>query len=135
MRASDADRAATVGVLQNAVGHGLLTLDEGSERMATAFAARWRDELPAITADLPAPVASGPVTPVGWRTLAAGLVAQLQHELRATRAAGVRSRRFVVSAVTTVVLVVLLVVLVAHGVWDGGPGDGFHGHGFRGDGF
>ena len=39
MRASDADRLATVERLQDAVARGLLTPDEGSERLADAFAA------------------------------------------------------------------------------------------------
>ena len=39
VRASDADRLATVERLQDAVARGLLTPDEGSERMADAFAA------------------------------------------------------------------------------------------------
>jgi hypothetical protein len=39
MRASDSDRAATVHRLQDAVAQGRLTPDEGSERMAAAFAA------------------------------------------------------------------------------------------------
>src|SRR3954462_7111251 len=36
LRASDANRAATVQTLQEAVGHGLLTYEEGSDRMAAA---------------------------------------------------------------------------------------------------
>ena len=127
LRASDADRLATVEAVQAAVAHGLLTPDEGSERMATAFAARHRDELPAVTADLPAPAVPAPAA-AGWRALAAALVAQLRHEASATRAAGVRSRRALAAAVVAVVLVVLLVSLVVHGLWDGGgPGEGFHG--------
>jgi hypothetical protein len=53
LRASDAERLATVELLEDAVARGLLTPEEGSDRMATAFAARHRDELPAVTADLP----------------------------------------------------------------------------------
>src|SRR4051794_41893797 len=67
LRASDADRAATVQTLQEAVGHGLLTYEEGSDRMAAAFAARFRDELPRLTADLPAVAA--PSQPPGRRRL------------------------------------------------------------------
>ncbi len=51
--------------------------------------------------------------------------------MAATRAAGVRSRRAVVTAVVAVLLVAVLVSLVAHGLWDGGPGDGFR-DGFHG---
>ena len=68
MRASDADRHATVLLLQDAMARGLLTPDEGSERMAAAFAAVHRRDLGPLTADLPpAPpnIGSAP----GWRTL------------------------------------------------------------------
>ncbi|WP_138759822.1 DUF1707 SHOCT-like domain-containing protein [Modestobacter altitudinis] len=127
LRASDAERMATVDLLKDAVAAGLLSPDEGSERMATAFAARYRDELPAVTADLPAQAPPAPAAAAGWRALAAALVAQLRQEVASTRAAGVRSRRALVTAVVAVVLVAVLVSLVVHGLWDGGPGDGFRG--------
>jgi hypothetical protein len=125
LRASDAERLATVELLEDAVARGLLTPEEGSARMATAFAARHRDELPAVTADLPAPAPRVPAAAAGWRALAAALVVQLRQEVAATRAAGVRSRRAAVTAVVALVLVAVLVSLVAHGLWDGGPGEGF----------
>jgi hypothetical protein len=58
--------------------------------MATTFTARFRDELPAVTHDLPQPAAPDSAAAVlGWRELAATLVAhQLQYALHATRAAG-----------------------------------------------
>ena len=136
LRASDADRSATVGLLEHAIVLGLLTPDEGSDRMATTFAARFRDELPAITADLP-PVASPvPVAAVGWRALGTGLVAQVRYEVGATRAAGVRSQRFLVAVLVAVLLVGVLFALfgvASHGLFDaglfdGGPVDGRHGH-------
>jgi|tagenome__1003787_1003787.scaffolds.fasta_scaffold20761171_1 hypothetical protein len=129
LRASDAERASTVDLLKDAVAQGLLTPHEGSERMATAFAATYRDELPAMTADLPpAPRATVPAaTAPGWRALAATLVAQLRHELTATRAAGVRSRRFAVSIVVAVLFFAVVVGLVTHGLWDGDHGAGFGG--------
>src|SRR3954469_20794875 len=75
LRASDAERAATVEVLKDAVTHGLLDLDEGGKPRAPPFAARYRDELPAITADLPPlPVVT---TAVGWRSIGSSVVAQL----------------------------------------------------------
>src|SRR4051794_21921927 len=73
LRASDAERQATVQGLQAAVARGLLTPEEGSARMATAFAARHRDELPAVTVDLPARAPAVPATAAGWRALAAAL--------------------------------------------------------------
>jgi hypothetical protein len=131
VRASDAERAATVEVLKDAVAHGLLTPDEGSERMATAFAARHRDELPAVTADLPPLAVPAVATSVGWRHIASSLVAQLRHEVHATREAGVRSRRFLVSVLVALLLLGVLLTLgglAAHGLFDGHPGQ----HGFDG---
>ncbi len=54
LRASDAERERTAEVLHEAAGEGRLTLDELEERLAAAYAARYRHELPALTADLPA---------------------------------------------------------------------------------
>ena len=129
LRASDADRAAMVVRLQEAVGRGLLTLDEGDERIAAAFGARYVDDLAPLTADLPAPAPAGPQA-VGWRQLGESFVAQLRHELQATASSGVRSRRFAVSALAVLLFVLLVVAFVGtvlHGV--AGPGD-FHEHVF-----
>jgi hypothetical protein len=126
MRASDAERTATVDVLKDAVAAGLLEPDEGSERMATAFATRFRDELPAITADLPPLTATVSSTAPGWRQIGSSVTAQLRHEVQATRAAGVRSRRFVVAVLVTVLLLGVLVTLgglVDHGPFGGGRFD------------
>jgi hypothetical protein len=130
VRASDADRDTTVDLLQDAITRGLLTHDEGGERMAVAFAATYRDELPALTADLP-PVAPPPRAASGWLTLWAMLVAQLRYEARATRAAGVRSKRFVVTALVAVCLLALVLAGII-GAFDGGPGFDGGGRGFDG---
>jgi hypothetical protein len=67
VRASDDDRAATVRVLQDAVARGLLTAEEGGERMAAAFAAVHLRDLPPLTADLrPAATAAPARTAPGW---------------------------------------------------------------------
>lgn len=127
LRASDADRTAAVARLQEAVARGLLSLDEGDERMAAAFGARYVDELAPLWADLPAPVPAGPAVP-GWRNLGESFVTQLRYELQTTANSGVRSRRFVVSALTVLVFVGLVLALVGavlHGT--AGPGD-FHQH-------
>jgi Domain of unknown function (DUF1707) len=55
VRASDAERERTAETLHAAAGDGRLTLDELEERLTAAYAARYRHELPALTADLPAP--------------------------------------------------------------------------------
>jgi len=54
IRASDGDREAAAARLNEAVGDGRLTLQEFSERLALAYAARTRGELAPLTADLPA---------------------------------------------------------------------------------
>jgi class 3 adenylate cyclase len=64
IRASDADREQVVQVLRSACAEGRITLDEFSDRVGEAYAARTVDELKAVTADLPVPVAGAtPATP------------------------------------------------------------------------
>jgi hypothetical protein len=53
IRASDAERAAAVELLQAAVAEGRITMAEFDERTQAAFAARTRGELDVLTADLP----------------------------------------------------------------------------------
>jgi len=53
LRVSDAERAHVVDVLQKAIGHGMLSLDEFTTRTDTALAARTRGELNAVLVDLP----------------------------------------------------------------------------------
>lgn len=62
IRASDADRDAAAVRLNEAAGDGRLTLQEFSERLDRAYAARTRGELAPLTADLPA---TGPVSGPG----------------------------------------------------------------------
>jgi hypothetical protein len=50
---SDAEREHVVGLLQKAIGQGLITLDEFSDRTDSALAARTRAELNAVLMDLP----------------------------------------------------------------------------------
>jgi hypothetical protein len=54
VRASDADREATVTRLQSAVGEGRIDLDEFGQRAHAAYAAVTRNELDLLVADLPA---------------------------------------------------------------------------------
>jgi Domain of unknown function (DUF1707) len=117
LRASDADREAVVLTLLDGIARGLLTMDEGDERVAAAYAARFLDDLPRLTADLPPAPASAPVAP-GWRALA--LLAWLQVRTavaglwRGIRRA-VRSRppRLAAVAIATVALLALLSVMAA----------------------
>ncbi|MEN3298893.1 DUF1707 domain-containing protein [Pseudonocardia sp.] len=53
VRASDAERQATVELLHQALSEGRLDLSETDERVAAAYAARYRHELPLLLADLP----------------------------------------------------------------------------------
>lgn len=54
VRSSDGEREEVAKLIREAVGEGRLTLDEGDERLAGIYASRYRDELRAFTADLPA---------------------------------------------------------------------------------
>ena len=54
-RASDADRDAAAGLLNEAFAEGRLTADEHDQRLSAAYAARSRQQLHQLTADLPAP--------------------------------------------------------------------------------
>ncbi len=58
IRASDAERDATVERLSVATGDGRLTLEEFSQRMQQATSARSRAELDRLVADLPADTAT-----------------------------------------------------------------------------
>jgi hypothetical protein len=139
MRASDADREAVVRTLLDALARGLLTLDEGDERVAAAYAARYQDELPRLTADLPPAPAAAPAAP-GWRALA--LLAWLQVRTavsglwRDTRRA-VRTRPRLVVAMLALLALLFLVAATAGGAGAGaGHGsygwddDGHYGHGW-----
>ena len=138
MRASDGDRAATVQVLQDAVARGLLTADEGSDRMAAAFAAVHLRELAPLTADLPpAPVAVRHGAP-GWRPL--GLLAweQLRTTVAEARTGGHAAVRLALAAALAVLVLVAFGSFVLHALFDG-PGDwgdgpgGWGGRGGDGD--
>lgn len=52
-RVSDEEREHVVGVLQKAIGRGMIDLEEFTERTDTALAAQTRGELNAVLADLP----------------------------------------------------------------------------------
>jgi len=53
MRTSDQEREQIAEILRAAMTEGRLTLEEGEERLASAYAAKYRDELGPLTADLP----------------------------------------------------------------------------------
>ncbi|MEU4423408.1 DUF1707 domain-containing protein [Actinoplanes sp. NPDC024001] len=53
LRTSDAEREQVAEILRAAMSEGRLDLTEGEERLTTAYAATFRDELHPLTADLP----------------------------------------------------------------------------------
>lgn len=60
VRASDAEREATVARLRDAAGEGRLTLEELAERVEAADGARTRADLASLEADLPAASSPSP---------------------------------------------------------------------------
>jgi Domain of unknown function (DUF1707) len=123
MRASDDDRAITVRVLQDAVGRGLITPDEGSERMAAAWAAVYLRDLGPLTADLPA---SRPAAPApGWGALATMAVEQVRSTLHGASSGRLSAARIAAAVVVALLVVVLLGSLVGELLFDGdGPRGG-----------
>jgi hypothetical protein len=53
LRTSDQEREKIAEILRAAMTEGRLNLEEGEERLAAAYAAKYRDELAPLTADLP----------------------------------------------------------------------------------
>ena len=53
LRTSDTEREQVAAVLRAAMTEGRLTLEEGEERLGQVYAAKFRDELAPLTADLP----------------------------------------------------------------------------------
>ena len=69
LRASDGEREATVARLHQALAEGRLDLAETEERVAAAYAARHRDELPPLLADLPSSTPVPGNAAPGWDEL------------------------------------------------------------------
>jgi anti-sigma factor RsiW len=118
VRASDAERERVVSVLRNAISEGRLTLPEGEERMAAAYATVYRDELPGLTADLPP--AEPPPAARRWAERAQGRRGRPVAGLVAVAAvvAGIWALAGGL-AVWPVILLGVLALLLAKG---GGPG-------------
>jgi len=53
LRTSDTEREQVATILRAAMAEGRLTLEEGEERLGAVYAAKFRDELAPLTADLP----------------------------------------------------------------------------------
>ncbi|HEU5473098.1 MAG TPA: DUF1707 domain-containing protein [Actinophytocola sp.] len=86
LRVSDAEREHVVGLLQKAIGQGLIDLDEFTSRTDSALAAKTRAELNAVLTDLPGMVHREPSSPRHPQQL----------ELRATMSTIRRAGRWVV---------------------------------------
>ena len=130
VRASDADREAVVATLHDAVVRGLLTLQEGEERLAAAYAVRFLDELPSLTADLPPPPAPAPaaVAP-GWRVLATLVWLQLRTLATRSTLRSVRTRPRLGLAVLALLAVLMLGATAFSDGGDQGPAPRFeHAH-------
>jgi Domain of unknown function (DUF1707)/2TM domain len=105
IRASDAERDATVAMLSDATAEGYLTPEELDERLAAAFGARTIEDLTRLTQDLPP----------AW---------QAERGRRAARAAANREtrgalRRQVATylGVMAVLVVIWLIAGVTAGAW------------------
>ena len=122
MRASDADRLATVEQLQDAVARGLLTPDEGSERMADAFAAVHLTDLDPLTEDLPP--APPEHTAPGWRSLGTLAVEQVLASLATAATGRLRAARVAVVLLVASLFLVLVGALGGVALSDSGGGGG-----------
>jgi len=69
IRDADADRERVATAVQTAGSEGRLTLEEVEERLTHVYAARFTDELAALTTDLPRPAPPRPGFPLTRETL------------------------------------------------------------------
>jgi len=128
LRCSDAEREQTCARLHSAAGEGRLSMDEVEERITEVYAVRFRHELDALTADLPAPeVPRAPAS--GWREIVEAVRRQLAAESRILLARGgavASRRRRLMIALVLLVFFAAMVVSAFHGF----GGDGVEHHGF-----
>ncbi|MGY1616167.1 DUF1707 domain-containing protein [Geodermatophilus sp. SYSU D00691] len=134
IRASDAQREAVVHRLHDAVAAGMLTIDEGHERTTAAFAARYVDELPLLTADLPDPGPAAPVAP-GWRAVASTAALQARTTLMGAGSWGAadRTRRRLVLLAGVFLVLLVVVALTAAATAEAGDFGGWDHHRDRWD--
>lgn len=86
LRVSNVEREATVDRLHAALGEGRLDLAETEERLAAAYASRYRSDLADVTADLPTPEPES--LRAGWSRIWLAVVGHAWLSL--TRACGTR---------------------------------------------
>lgn len=105
MRTSDKEREQVAEVLRAAIAEGRLNLAEGEERLTAVYAAKYRQDLAPLTADLP---------DAGWRLVSA------DPDLRLATRRGLRRHvSFVVAA--AVILTGLWALSGAHFFWPAIP--------------
>ena len=95
VRTSTTEREETVARLHHALGEGRLDLEETEVRIAAAYAAQYRDELPPLLADLPdSGPAAGRAGAPGWHDVWVSGVWRARAAVRrsARRATGPRAR-------------------------------------------
>jgi hypothetical protein len=126
LRCSDAERERTGAIVHEAAGAGRLTMEETEDRLGEVYAARYRHELEALTADLPA------TRPAGWKSVFAMAREQFADDVTAltSRDPGraKAAARMVVIALAVLMVLMTVVMVVVHGVILDGPeyGGGFH---------
>ena len=128
MRASDADRHATVLALQDAMARGLLNPDEGGERMAAAYGAVHLRDLHPLTADLPQSRTTSRGR--GWQVVLMTAVEKFRSWLRdADTGRLYRSR--VAAVILLAIVLVCAIGFLAVDPFDGGGGPVPRGFGHR----
>ena len=113
-RASDPEREEFAKIVREATAEGRLSLAEGDERLAQIYAAKFRDELRPLVADLPAGQVATPTQgrpPEGWPVRA--------QDWRPPR--GLFIRHAAVVTVISVVLVGLWALSGTHFFWPAIP--------------
>jgi hypothetical protein len=121
IRCSDAEREQVRAALYAAAGEGRLTMDEVEDRLGRLEEARFRHELAAMTADLPA---SEPAEATGWRPVLAAARRTLLADLAVLfgrSAEPAPARRRVLMIVAAVIVLVLMAAIAL---------PGFESHGF-----
>ena len=122
MCCSDEERDAAAAAVHHAVGEGRLTLDEAEDRLERTYRARDREELDALTADLP-PAPPPPPARTGWGAVWDALGAQLLVEAAtvAGRQPAEPRRRALALLVLLGPLLLILggSALLLHGAFDG----------------
>jgi hypothetical protein len=109
LRASDAEREATVARLHQALGDGFLDLDETDQRVAAAYAARHLSELEPLTADIPRRPGSGTTAPA-WSDVWISAVWRSRVTLLGDAPEKPTARQCRTAAVLAVLVVLWLVV-------------------------